>query len=188
MTFYVINFRDPYNSVATLPGFSVDEAADVIQNNSYYREHCVPMTAKELKRFRDKCEDLYRKYGAITESDSRDIYESIKDSFMYEKFLNGEFDSEVSYSFWITSVYDTRTTIFAVGADTVGDYEFNLNRIAKRLGERYFYNYAVGKGKRVKDFSTLVRFLNENGIKEFNYTKEDLIQACNEGRYFILEK
>lgn len=188
MTFHVINFRNPYDSIATLPGFSIDEAADVIQNDSYYREHCVPMTAEELKRFRNKCKELYGKYGAVTELDSRKLYESIKDSFMYEKFLNGEIDSEVSYSFWITSVYDTRTTIFAVGADTVGSYEFNLTRIAKRIGERYFYNYAVGRGKRIKDFLTLVRVLNENGIKDFNYTKEDLIQACNEDRYFILEK
>lgn len=184
MTFYVVDFRHPYDTVATLPGFSVDEAADVIQRDSYYRKYCVPMTAEEFKRFRNRCKDI----DGVNEVDVREVYESMKDSFLYEKFLNGDIDSEVSYSFWITSAYDSRDTVFAIGADTVGSYDFNLNRIAKRLGERYFYNYVVGRGKRVKDFSTLVRTLNENGIRDFNYTKEDLIQACNEDKYFILRR
>lgn len=187
MTFYVTDFKYPYDSIATLPGFSVEEAADVIQKDSYYSEHCVPLTAEERKRFVNKCKDFDGRDG-ITEADSRKVYESMKESFMYEKFLNGEIDSEISYSFWVTSAYDTHTTVFAVGADTVGDYEFNLTRIAKRLGEKNFYNYVAGKGKRVKDFSTLIRVLNENGIKDVNFTKEDLIQACNEDRYLILRK
>ena len=187
MTFYIIDFKNLYDSVATLPNFSIDEAAGIIQRDSYYSEHCVPMTAEELKRFRNKCKDFDSKDG-IAEADSRRVYELMKDSFMYEKFLKGEIDSEISYSFWITSAYDSRTTIFAVGADTVGDYEFNLTRIAKRLGEKNFYNYVAGKGKRIKNFSDLVEVLNENGIKDVNFTKEDLIKACNEDRYFIIRK
>ena len=42
----------------------------------------------------------------ITEADSRRVYESMKESFMYEKFLNCEIDSEISYSFWVTSDND----------------------------------------------------------------------------------
>lgn len=187
MTFYVTDFKYPYDSIATLPGFSVEEAVNVIQNDSYYNEHCVPLTAEERKRFINKCKDFDGKDG-ITEADCRRVYESMKESFMYEKFLNGDIDSNISYSFWITSAYDTYTTVFAVGADTVGSYDFNLTRIAKKLGEKNFYNYTTGKGKRVKNFSTLVKILNENGINDFNYTKEDLIQACNEDRYFILRK
>ena len=187
MTFYVIDLKYPYDNIATLPGFSVDEAAEVIQKDSYYSEHCIPMTAEELKRFRNKCKDFDGK-DSITESDSKRVYESIKESFMYEKFLNRDIDSEVVYSFWITSAYDTHTTFFAVGADTVGSYEFNLTRIAKRLGEKNFYNYVAGKGKRIKDFSTLIKTLNENDIKDFNHTKEELIQACNEDRYFVVRK
>ena len=33
-----------------------------------------------------------------------------------------------------------------------------------------------------------IKTLNETSIKEFNYTTEDLIQVCNEDRYFILKK
>lgn len=187
MTFYVIDFKNPYDSIATLPGFSVEEATEVIQRDSYYSEHCVPLTTDERKKFINKCKDFDNKDG-ITEADSRRVYESMKESFMYEKFLNGTIDSEVSYSFWITSVYDTHTTVFAVGADIVDNYDFNLTRVAKRIGEKNFYNYVVGKGKRIKDFSTLVKTLNENGIKEFNHTKEELIQACNEDKYFVIRK
>lgn len=187
MTFYLIDLKNPYDIVATLPGFSIEEAVDVIKKDSFYNEHCIPMTVEELKKFRNKCKDLDGRDG-ISESDCRKLYESMKESFMYEKFLNGETNSEVSYSFWITSVYDTHTIVFAVGADTVDNYDFNLTKVAKRIGEKNFYNYVVGKGQRIKDFSTLVKTLNENGIKEFNHTKEELIQACNEDKYFVIRK
>jgi len=180
MTFYVIDFENPYNSIATLSGYSVEEAAKAMEEDRDFRG-CVLMTAEELNRFRKKLRFSDRE----TKSERQELYDSMKDTFIYEKFLKGDYDSKISYSFWVTSAYDSYTTIFAVGADTVGGYEFNLNRIAKRLGERYFYNYVAGRGKRVKDFSTLVRILKENGVRDINFTKEDLIEACNNDKYLI---
>lgn len=180
MTFYVTYLDDPWNSIGTLPGFTIEEAADCVEHDSSFRG-CIPMTADERRRFLAKCDEA-------GEGQYRDVYEKMKDTFMYQQFLDGTIESKLSYSFWITSAYDTYTTVFAIGADTVGDYEFNLTRIAKRLGEKNFYNFVAGKGKRVKDFSTLVKMLNELGIRDVKYTKEDLIQACNEDRYFVLRK
>lgn len=184
MTFYVIDLKRPYDSIATLPGFDVEQADDVMQHDSYYAEHCVLLTAEERKKFNSKCRDLEDKDG-ISEEDSRKLYESMKASFIYGKYLAGEFNPELSYSFWVTSVYDTRTTLFAIGADTVGSYDFDLSRISKKLGEKHFREYSTGKGKRFKDYSALVKFLNELGVKEIKYTKEDLIQACNDDSYYL---
>lgn len=179
MTFYVINIKHPFDSLATFPNFTLDEAADAIQHDKFFNEDCIPMTAEERKRFVTRCRH---------EDDYESIYNSMKNSFKYNQFLNGEIDSKLTYSFWITSAYDTYTTVFAVGADTVGDYEFNLTRVAKRLGEKHFNYFATSKGKRFKDFSTLVKTLDELGIKNYNFTKEDLIDACNEDKYFLLYK
>lgn len=181
MTFYVTDINDPWNSIATLPGFTIEEAADCVENDRSFNEDCIPMTSNERKKFINECR-------RANDKDCKSVYEKIKDTFMYEQFLDGSIESKISYSFWITSAFDTYSTVYAVGADTVGNYEFNLSRIAKRLGEKNFYNYVIGKGKRVKDFSTLVKILNESGIVDINFTKEDLIQMCNEDSYFILRK
>lgn len=180
MTFYVTDINDPWNSLATLPGFTIEEAAEVVQHDYSY-ENCVPMTGEERKKFVKKCD-------SAPGGDYEEVYESMKDSFMYTQFLDGDIDSKISYSFWITSAYDSHTTMFAVGADTVGNYDFNLNRIAKKLGEKYFYEYAVGKGKRIKDYSTLVKTLSELGVTDVNITKEDLIDSCNKDEYFVFRK
>lgn len=177
-TFYVTDLNHPWNSLATLPNFSIEEAVDCIKNDPSFNEDCIPMTSAERKRFLKKCDE-------VDEGQYKDVYEEMKDTFIYQQFLAGNMESTTtSYSFWVTSAYDSRTTVFAVGADIVGDYQFNLSRIAKRLGETKFYNYVAGKGKRVKTFSTLVDLLNKNGVKDANLTEGDLIKACNEGRYF----
>lgn len=180
MTFYIINLEDPYNDVATLPGFSIEDATDWLKNNNSFRD-CIPMTADERKRFISRCD-------SVRPNEYARIYESMKESFIYNKFLDGTVESKISYSFWITSVYDTYTTIFAVGADTVGDYEFNLSRIAKRLGEKNFHVFSTSKGKRIKKFATLIKTLDELGVKKINFTEEDLINACNDERYYVLRK
>ena len=179
MTFYVIRLDNPWNSVGTLPGFSVEEAVECVKNDSTFR-NCIPMTAEERKRFISKCDASNGRYD--------EVYESMKDTFMYNQYLDGSIDSKISYSFWITSAFDTHSTVFAVGADTVGSYEFNLPRITKKIGEKYFYNYCAGKGKRIKSFATLIKTLNELGVKDVNITEEDLIEALNEDRYYILRK
>ena len=179
MTFYVTRLTDPWNSVATLPGFSVEEAAECVQNDKSFR-NCIPMTAEERKRFLNKC-------NVDRNSSYEDIYESMKDTFIYNQFLDGSTGSKISYSFWITSAYDLHSTVLAAGADTVGSYDFNLSRIAKRLGERYFYNFSTGKSRRVKDFSTLIRTLKDLGVRDIDITEEDLIEACNEDKYFIFK-
>lgn len=177
MTFYVTNLDDPWNSVGTLPGFTIEEAIDCIEHDSSFKD-CIPMTSEERKRFLSKCDE-------VEDGRYRDVYEKMKGTFKYQQFLDGDIESKITYSFWITSAFDYRNTVFAVGADTVGDYEFNLTRIAKGLGEKNFYDYAVGKGRRFKDFSTLVKTLKENGVRDIHFTKEDLIKACNEDKYFI---
>ena len=97
-------------------------------------------------------------------------------------------ESKISYSFWVTGASDGHTTVYAVGADTVSAYDFNLNRIAKRLGERNFYQYYPLKGKRIQHFSSLISLLKEQNVDTSNLTEEKLIQACQEDKYFILRK
>ena len=177
MTFYVTDITDPWNSIATFPGFSLEEAAEAIESG--YDDNCIPMTSEERKKFLRECNKFE------SSSDYKEVYNSMKDTFLYNKFLNGSADSKISYSFWVTSAYDTHSTIFVFGADTVGSYDFNLNRIAKKLGEKHFYNYATGKGKRIKDFSTLVKILQDSGVRNVDVTKEDLINAANENSYYI---
>jgi hypothetical protein len=178
MTFYVMNPDDPYNSLATLPGFTIEEAVDCIQKDSSFRD-CVPMTAEERKRWNRKCD-------SVESNQYRDMYESIKETLMYTQYLDGNLDlAKISYSFWITGAYDTYSGTYAFGADTVGSYEFNLPRIAKKIGSKYYNNYAIYKGQRFKDFSALCTRLNELGMKEIDFTKEDLIESCNNDSYRV---
>lgn len=175
-TFYVTRIDDPYNSIATLPGFSLEEASNYVQK---YNGDVIPLTGEERKK-------LLRACNNVEPYECQEVYESMKDSFIYNKYMSGDADSKISYSFWITSAFDTRSTVFAVGADIAGSYEFNLNKIAKKLGDKNFYHYSTGRGKRLKNFSTLIQILKDSGVNEINFTKEDLIDACNEDRYYIL--
>ena len=122
-TFYITDLEDLWDSIATLPGFSIEEASDIVENEF---KNCIPMTADERRKFLNQLKNT-----SAEESDYMNIYNSMKNTFMYEKFLNGEI-IKTSYSFWITNAYDTHSTVFAVGADIVGNYEFDLNRIAKK--------------------------------------------------------
>lgn len=186
MTFYVYiidNYFNPYSGAyMTLPGYSPEEVEDVLKDEGILDESIV-LTNTEAKKFLNALKNS----DAETSSEYLEIYDSMKDDFVFEKYLS-EGTSNISYSFWITGAYDGHTSFYAVGADTVGAYEFNLNSIAKKLGEKYFYNYVPLKGKRVQHFSSLLNMLRDNNINANNLTEEKLISACQENKYFIFQK
>ena len=186
MTFYVYIANDyfgPYaSSYMTLPGFSCEEVEAELKNEGISDESIVLTAPESKKLFKE-----LRESDADTLDEYLDIYNSMKSSFIYEKYL-AEGTSKISYSFWITGATDGHSSVYAVGADTVGAYDFNLTRIAKKLGERNFYNYCALKGKRMQHFSSLVSLLKERRLDIGNLTEEKLINACQEDKYFILQK
>ena len=185
MTFYVYvidKYFSPYDSsYMTLPGFTPEEVEEVLKKEGI-SDTGIALTGPEAK----KLFTALRESGADTLDEYMQIYDSMKSSFVFEKYLSGG-GSKISYSFWVTGASDGRTTIYAVGADTVGAYDFNLTRIAKKLGERNFYQYFPLKGKRIQHFSSLISILKENRINTDNLTEEKLIKACQEDKYFILQ-
>lgn len=183
MTFYVVKITDPRYDIATLPGWPIEDAASYIESNDYLDKY-VPLTIEERKKYIHKCDAA----DAQTDDDYRNVYKAMKETFLYGKYLESGDAPKIKYSFWYTDAFDTHSAVIAIGADTVGSYDFNLTRIAKRLGSKYFYNFSTGKGKRFKDFSSLMKALNERGLKDINVTQEDLIKACNEDRYFVYRK
>lgn len=186
MTFYVYildEYFGPYsNSYMTLPGFTCEDVEQVLKDEGLLDESIV-LTGPESK----KLFTALRQSDADTSEEYLEIYDSMKSSFVFEKYLN-EGASKISYSFWYTGASDGHTTIYAVGADTVGAYEFNLTKIAKKLGERNFYEYCTIKGKRVQHFSSLISMLKDNGADTSNLTEEKLIKACQEDKYFIVQR
>lgn len=183
MTFYITDLDYPWNTIASFPNFTIAETVSALERDPSYDENCIPMTADERKRF---MKALHK--SGETQS-GREIYESMKHSFMYQKYLDGELvDIEPSYSFWVTGAFDTYTAVYAVGADTVGSYDFNLTRLAKKIGERSFYQFSINKGKRLRTFSELIKYLDSCGINDIDFTADDLIDACKRDRYFIIRK
>lgn len=182
-TFYAVNPKDPYYTSATFPGFSIDEAVDCMTKDNMIAQGYVPLTPGEYKKFTTAV-----KKNTDEGTSSSEIYDSMKASFQYTKYLENPEVAEhtISYSFWYTGAYSLRDTVVAYGADYVGDYQFNLNRIAKRLGERSFYQFSTMKGKRLKSYSQLQTALHDLGVDISTIPSEDILQQeCNDNSYRI---
>ena len=188
MTFYIYiidKYFSPYsNSYMTLPGFTFDEVEQTLKSEGIF-DNSIVLTGPEAKKFFTRL----RNSDADTLDEYLEIYDSMKSSFAFEKYL-AEGTAKISYSFWITGASDGHSSVYAVGADTVGAYEFNLSQIGKKLGSKYFYDYYTLSGKRMQHFSkliTLIALLSNNSIDTSNLTEEKLIQACQEGTYFVIQ-
>ena len=170
------------NENAYFPGFTLQEAVEEMESSGYLQKGYVPMTSKELNNFIHS----YR-YRDDENETVEDVYDRIKDKLEYTKFMNDpdNYDDSIRYSFWAASAFDLRSSVTAYGADFVGDYQFNPNRIAKGLGERNFYNFSTSKGKRFKSYSSLIKFLEDAGGEHFA-TEEQLKEGAMDGEYYIL--
>lgn len=184
MTFYLYKIPNLRDSIATLPGFTIDEAMEVI-DNQYKSSDVIPLTADEVKLLRKAIDKDPRSDDYISEEVVYDALDSLKDKFYYGKYLSGSENTKTSYSFWICGAFDTYSSVYAVGADTVGSYEFNLNSIAKKLGQRSFYEFSIYKGKRVKDVSTLLKLMQDHGYRGKDITEDQLIDLFNQDKYMI---
>ena len=100
-----------------------------------------------------------------------------------------EEDYVPKYSFWINTVGDGSSrnhTYVIYGADEVGHYHFNPRKIADQVGGDKFriWYCTPDNGSRIKSYKTLVKRLNDYGIRN-PPTEEELISACNDGQYYI---
>lgn len=67
-------------------------------------------------------------------------------------------DKSIDYTFFITSVSDSRYTYYAIGC-TIGFKKPNYASIQKRMGEKYFADYYTnGIKKSFKSYDSLVKF------------------------------
>lgn len=90
-----------------------------------------------------------------------------------------------SFSFWVTSAFDTHSTVYAYGADYAYDHECYLDSIAKRLGQKYFHQFSVGRGQRFKSYSQLVKYLNSVGMRTMKFSEEDLIDLFYDEKFGV---
>ena len=90
-----------------------------------------------------------------------------------------------NYTFFITSISDTRNTYYAVGC-RVGFAKPNYARIQKRMGERLFVNYYTnGIKKSFKSYDSLVKFCSSLNIESTIPAEADLIN--NAGSFYYLQ-
>ena len=88
-----------------------------------------------------------------------------------------------NYTFFITSVSDTRNTYYAVGC-RVGFAKPNYARIQKRMGERFFVNYYTnGIKKSFKSYDSLVKFCSSLNIESTIPAEADLIDNADSVYY-----
>lgn len=88
-----------------------------------------------------------------------------------------------NYTFFITSVSDTRNIYYAVGC-RVGFAKPNYARIQKRMGERFFVNYYTnGIKKSFKSYDSLVKFCSSLDIKSAIPAEADLIDNADSVYY-----
>lgn len=97
-------------------------------------------------------------------------------------------DKEDTISFWATTVFDTRTTAVAYGAKIkcADGWSFpgSLGRIQQKLGERRFYYFSKGSNKSFKTYESLVKFLKSIDAHINIPSKEDIIEAGYDEKYF----
>lgn len=97
-------------------------------------------------------------------------------------------DREDTISFWATTVFDTRTTAVAYGAKIkcADGWSFpgSLGRIQQKLGERRFYYFSKGSNKSFKTYESLVKFLKSIDVHINIPSKEDIIEAGYDEKYF----
>ena len=116
------------------------------------------------------------------------ISNDTENSIDSNKLVKDTATAKDTISFWATTVFDTRTTAVAYGAKIkcIDGWSFpgNLNRIQQKLGERKFYYFSKGGNKTFRTYEALVKFLK--GIDAYIDvpSKEDIINAGYDEKYF----
>ena len=99
-----------------------------------------------------------------------------------------EVEETVRYNFWMNvagGAYSRDPDFVVYGADVAGHYKFKPKQIAYKVSEREFREFiAPGNGSRIASYKTLCKKLATYGLKN-PPTEEELIDACQDDRYFI---